>query len=189
MDRSTKRELSEPEMNRIGIPKRFWHLRREDFVDRPYYAEMHDYIVTMPEVMANGRSLFIYGKTGSGKSALAAYIARVYCQYNVGVCFANAGLVQDEVEQRVYDQQDEIIMEKYYREVDLLVIDALGIEAATARRGSHLTRIYEERFNAMRPTIFTCTVEKLTEIDAWNIYPAFLKEKIMYNCILINCGG
>lgn len=184
-----KRVLEPISLVRMGIPRRYWSLTRSSFLDRTiYYQALHDYIVGMRTVLDEGRSLFIHGATGSGKSALAAYIARVYAEYGVGVCYASASLIHTEIDQRTYDAVDEVQMERYYREVDLLVIDGLGLELGIVRRGSLIPQIFEDRFQAMRPTIITSSILEPSELDKMALYPHFFVEKLWLTCTLINCS-
>lgn len=185
LDQRNKRELEPHSLLRMGIPRRYWPLQREQFQSRIYYKQMHDFIVGMKAVREEGRSLFIYGPSGSGKSALAAYIARVYAEYGTGVCFASASSIHQEIEQRIFDSTDEVSMEKFYREVELLVVDGLGLELAIARRGSLITQLYEDRFQAVLPTIFTCSISDISELDAMALYPGFFKHKLVESCICI----
>lgn len=189
LDSSLRRRLEAPSLARMGIPRRYWSLTHDHFVERPYYAALHDYILGMRKVIDEGQSLLIYGHTGSGKSALAAYIARIYAEYGHGVAFASASQIHAEIDQRIFDPVDETTMEKFYREVELLVIDGLGVEIGSVRRGSLITQLYEDRFQAQLPTLLTCSVSDPDEISGMGIYPGFFTQKLMRTCTLINCEG
>lgn len=187
LDTSKRTILKPHELDAAGLPRRYWGLTRKDFLDRPYYDAMHDYIVSMDAVMREGRSLFVYGASGSGKSALAYYIARIYREYGIFTKFAVAKEVHGMIDDRVFDQRDELSMEEIWERTPLLVIDNLGIENVRPKQYSHVVGLFEARYLAARPTILTCAIEGMGELAEKVQYPKSFLDKMLTACTLIKC--
>ena len=113
----------------------------------------------------SGRSLFIYGPNGVGKSTLAANIAKALMGMGKTVLFINSKLLIEEVK-KTFSGQNADILDRLYG-VDVLVIDDLGKEQATEYSLSMLYAIIEARYGKMKPIVVTSNHSRGELVGRW----------------------
>lgn len=122
-----------------GIPLRY--LRREvDLLG--YQGSVH-----------GGKSLYVSGPNGCGKSTFAANLSKALVNMGRKVLFRNSKLLTEEIK-KTFDGKDTGILDRCFN-ADVLVIDDLGKEQPTEYSLSMLYAIVEARYGEMRPLVVT----------------------------------
>lgn len=163
---------------RAGIPSRYMGLARDDLRRFEHWGEVCRFIAGLDRAFATGAGLLFYGDTQTGKSAAAAAVAIGARQRDRDVRFASAYQIHCDVDERVYDKEEETSLEAHYIGVGMLVVDDLGSEQPLARRASHLPHVLMQRFQALRPTIVTTMLSTQADYDALRIYPKAFMERL-----------
>jgi len=103
------------------------------------------------------RSLFFTGDTGTGKTFLAACIARVVSEKGFSVVYDTACSIFGRFEEEKFsrDAQEAADAVRRYLTCDLLIFDDLGTEMTTAFTVSALYDLVNTRLNAGKKTIVT----------------------------------
>ena len=144
-----------------GIKKRFQQRTFDKFIcDTPERKRSYDaakcYADQFEERRYRGEGLYIEGTNGTGKTHLAAAVAMKLLNegYPV-VCKTSIDLLADV--KAAFDNkgvsEQEIL--KAYKQVELLIIDALGKEQCTEWSISTLYDIINDRYEDMKPIIIT----------------------------------
>lgn len=122
-----------------GVPELYLH------ADHPKAAEL-------AETVAGGTGLYIHGSSGTGKTTLAAAIARRLVSSGLRVEFTTAPKLMDAMRDRKAEDRartDALVTCR------VLVIDDIGMESPTAYASERLHHILSERLGALRPTVYT----------------------------------
>lgn len=104
----------------------------------------------------NDHNLLFYGPTGQGKTFMLNSIAKELMDMNKSVIYQTAYEMVDLLEKKRF-QKDEISNKKYQLlfEVDLLVVDDLGIEVANSFTNSEIFNIINTRLLRGKKTIIS----------------------------------
>ena len=147
---------------RAGIPARYIGKTLLDYKSMPENAEAISMASWYAEKCPR-KWLYFYGGVGTGKTLLAAIIARRFIENGKRVIFGNVPTLLKRIKERFdienrKEQDDNItaamIMEKYIK-VPLLVLDDLGAGYLTPWSIGVLFEIISERYNAGLRTIIT----------------------------------
>lgn len=160
----TRRELTENDLKLIGLPRRYWPVDESGFgldIERVSAGRHKDavknYISKLPEMLDNGHGMMLYGKFGSGKTALAAMICHEARRIDALVCFVRSYELKDAIiNRRMWD--DGISVDDRVKRVDLLVIDDLGKEHSPSTSGwneMYFEELLRARSDRMKSTILT----------------------------------
>lgn len=136
-----------------------WERRLEASGIPPRYREAsHPWAPRLAERIAAGDGLYLHGPNGTGKTTLACAAALICMRNGMGVRFAVATKLLDELREFGEGQRDLIAgLER----CDLLVVDDLGKEgAATPRAAEKLFDLFNDRYNSQtlvrpRPVVVT----------------------------------
>jgi len=104
------------------------------------------------DVMA-GRSLYLYGPYGSGKTRFACALAKSLIDKGVFVRFVNSGHLMAEIK-GIYDGRPTDALDKAYA-CRVLVLDDLGKEQPTEHSIAMLYELIDSRYMAGKPIIVT----------------------------------
>lgn len=99
--------------------------------------------------------LFIHGKSGSGKTMLAAVLARVCAHKGVRQEWLNTSMLLLKLRDGMKTNTPESDILSEYRRVSLLVLDDLGSEIPTDYSKSSLYILLNDRWEGNRATIIT----------------------------------
>lgn len=130
--------------SRIGIPSRYL----DADCDVSEYAEM----------VANGRSLYVVGKYGNGKTYFAAALAKRLCDAGETVRFENSKHLITEI-QGTYDGRRTDALDRAYN-CSVLVLDDLGKEQPTEYSISMLYELIDSRYAAGKRMVVTSNFER-----------------------------
>lgn len=155
------RQLTTTDLDMAGIPKRYWHVTFAEVPKAaPYREDLRKYVHDLPEMLRQGIGLYLYSTAnGTGKTALAAIVAKHALRIKRSAYFISAGLLQDAVIRGEMVNEDTTVLE-HVRQVSLLVIDDLGKEfdGRSGFSASLLEGIARKRVQDMRATIYTSNI-------------------------------
>jgi len=106
------------------------------------------------------KGLFFFGSYGTGKTFLAALIAKAFIGAGKSVIFGDMPELLDEL-RRTFDSKDisEAELLGQYCECDLLIMDDVGAGQLTAWKVGTTYKIINRRYNANKPTIVTSNLD------------------------------
>ena len=159
--------LTETVRRRARIGRAHWDTSFDAIPDTmSYKAPIKGYCMTLEQQEPDGIGLILYGKYGTGKTALAALVLK-YCLAKGGrvLSFRSADLIDRLMSFKPQFAPNQAPLRTALANVNYLLIDDLEIEEGTRLRKleSILKKRYDERF----PTIITTNKpkEKLFEIS------------------------
>jgi len=108
------------------------------------------------------------GPVGCGKTHLAAAIAHECLERGTPVLFTTVPELMDHLREAFSPDKDVPYHKLFdeFRQVQLLVLDDLGIERTTAWVGEKLFQIVNYRYNNRIPTIITLNKDAMKDLDA-----------------------
>lgn len=177
-DPSQKRVLTEDDFRFMRLPPLFWGLRASIFTKQPSFGKLSSYLTNLHENIEKGLGCFLFGEPYSGKSTKAAYIATVAAEYGYWVRWVTAVQLHEEIYDRTFDTEDQVLMRDKYLEVDLLVIDDLTNEFECYKRPGPILQFLTDRIHAGKATIITCPIKDLAALEARGIYPPQMLSKL-----------
>lgn len=161
------------------IPKRFQGKSFDDYraigeKQKKYLATCIDYAENFRENAKAGRCLLLLGKTGTGKTHLAAAIAdRVIRTHGVIAVYVTVSTILQHIKGSYgngeYTEREAF---EHLTEPDLLIIDEVGATKQTEFEQATLFQVINGRYEDQRPTIVVS-----------NLSPEGLKEAVGERCI------
>lgn len=111
------------------------------------------------ETDKDGRSFFIHGSTGTGKTFLAGCIANELINNGYSVAFVTAFNFFDTLEKYAFKKKDsdevDSTLSDFFLDCDLLVLDDLGTELTNSFTASRLFTYMNERITQKKSTIIS----------------------------------
>lgn len=107
----------------------------------------------------NSPSLFMYGKTGLGKTHLSLAIANGVIEQGYGVIYGSAKNLIAGLENEHFGRRNDFYSENALLTCDLLIIDDLGAEFTNAFAVSEVYNIINTRLLAKKPTIISTNLD------------------------------
>lgn len=113
------------------------------------------------------KGLFLYGETGTGKTFLAALVAKAFLAADKSVVFGDVPSLLAEIK-ATFDKNGgstEVLFDKYSN-CDLLILDDLGAGQLTDWSVGVIYRIVNSRYNDNKPLLVTCNydLDRLEEV-------------------------
>lgn len=143
-----------------GIPPRFFTSTFDNYEapteqQRGALTWARDYASSFDEVLRNGTSALLCGRTGTGKTHLATAIAKHVIGRGCSVRFATVQRALREIKETwgreaVLSHADAM---KLYTKPDLLVLDEVGVQFGSDTEKVILFDMLGERYDFVRPTI------------------------------------
>ena len=115
--------------------------------------------------VANGKSLYIVGPNGSGKTYYASCLSRKLVDKKFKVMFINATALINAIKESYSNAND--TLERAYG-VDILVVDDLGKESPTENTLMTLYMLVDARYNAGRPMVVTSNFTRGELLRRWS---------------------
>lgn len=131
METTTWKKLTKNDLVRMKLPKRFWDVGIDGInADKVGNVSPKEivvrYIKQMDRMLENGYGLLLWGPNGSGKTAIAAIIAKWFRRRTgTTVLFIEAAKLKGFVANKEYFDEDETYEQRSHT-VDVLVLDDLG---------------------------------------------------------------
>lgn len=161
-------QAREEAIGHAAIPVRFRSRDFDGFVaDTPEkqraLSVVRDFAFGFDEYSKKGRGLVLSGLPGTGKSHLAAAAMlhvikpRLWVQYVT--CMALIRAVR-ETWRRDAEKSERQVLANFGRDIDLLVIDEVGVQYGTDGEQTILFEILDRRYSEMRPSILITNQDK-----------------------------
>lgn len=140
-----------------------------------------------------GVGIYYHGMTGSGKTFLAALIAKTYINQLKSVIFGDVPSLLERVK-KTFDnpRQEQPDVLGQYQRCDLLVLDDLGVGKITEWNVGVIYQLVNERYNQNRPVIVTSNYDleelqkRLSTGDEWSAQRII--SRLREICIVKNLG-
>jgi len=156
-----------------GMPRKFWNYQLPDpktvSLDRlrVVLGKLQAYTIDLKANLENGVGLFMYGPSGTGKSALACSILCKYFELGATGTFQEferyiTTSLHSREDYRIYDE-----IKTDLHEVPILVLDNIGYEGVqsikwmAATIATNFEALLRHRSNFLKPTIITTSHEDL----------------------------
>lgn len=107
----------------------------------------------------HSKSLYIFGRTGLGKTHLTLAAARAIIQKGYHVVYGMAGIIFSDIEKEKFKSEEGKYTMQKLLDADLLIIDDLGSEFHTSFSTSVAHNIIEGRLLAGKPVILTTNLD------------------------------
>lgn len=141
-----------------GLPARYWNFESKNF-----QKEGNESVLAIASnAIKSSKSVYIFGKVGSGKTLAISMIGRAFLNQKKSVQFyTSVGLLTKMREgltagANANETEDAVsAIHKKCKEADLLIIDDLGAEKPTDWAIEQLFLIINERYNDEKPTAIT----------------------------------
>jgi DNA replication protein DnaC len=111
------------------------------------------------EFKIDSDSLFIYGKTGLGKTHISLAIAKRVLEKGFSVVYCSVANIVEDIRKERFGNSIDASIEQGLIDVDLLVLDDLGAEHVSSYTESILYNIINSRMNLQKPTIINCNFD------------------------------
>lgn len=153
--------------DRAAIPRRFLNrsfdnYRTEGDAQALVLARAKRYAYKFDQAMARGASMVFYGKPGTGKNHLAAAIANhVIPNFGASVMFITVYELLQRIRASYKDSgpsESDIIKE--CAEVDLLILDEVGVQLGSRHEEVILTDLINRRYANVRPIILLTNLDR-----------------------------
>lgn len=141
-----KRLQEEKNLERAGIGKRFLQAKVDG-------KECENFIRRFGS--DEGRGLYIHGGVGTGKTYTASALAREFVDSGYAVVLTTTLSMLEDIQDTYGKEASSLEAVSRFSKCDVLILDDLGKESASAWSISMLFQIIDVRYEAMRPLIVT----------------------------------
>lgn len=157
-----RRVLGRVDMERMNLPEDLWTAKIHQVSDGAR-KKVETYLRNVDRAVAKGAGLVIYGTTGTGKTAIAALIAKEARACGYTVLFARIWELREMIRSRIEFDVDYSVSERA-RTVDVLVLDDLRTEDSGEKffSLSEINELVRYRSSRKRVTIVTTRLDKGT---------------------------
>ena len=131
-------------------------------------------------------SLFLYGKTGLGKTHLSLAIAAAAIEKGYGVVYGSAPTLLDKLEKERFGRAPDADTESLLADCDLLILDDLGAEYTTGYTKAALYELLNTRLLRGKPTILNSNLT-FPELEAR--YTDRVTSRILGNYTVLHFAG
>lgn len=154
-------------MDATNLPERFKSRTFDSFVaesdeQRRALTIVRDYAEDFPRNLQKGLGLVLAGKPGNGKSHLAsAAILKLMDRYSTTylTCMQMMRAVRD-TWRRDSDRSEREVMQMLGSDIDLLVIDEVGVQYGTDGEQTIIFEVLDRRYGNQKPTILLTNQDK-----------------------------
>jgi DNA replication protein DnaC len=113
-----------------------------------------DYLDNWQKNKADGKGLFLYGSTGTGKTMLACIIGQELIKRGIAVKFISVYDILRRPQGFEYAEANEAF-DEMVKTISLLIIDDLGVERTTPYAKEQVTAVLDMRYGSGLPMIVT----------------------------------
>lgn len=155
----TRRPLTEGDMVRMGLGRRYWEVSLSLVPDSPWKESVENYLVHLTSCLERGWGLWLHGDNRVGKTSLAVIVAKEARRHEQTVFFIEASsFASASIRTQEYDK--DFTIEQKCKYVDVLVLDDLGKEHRNSSGSveSEIEELIRERANDRKVTIITSNV-------------------------------
>lgn len=126
-----RRKLTKDDLVRMRLPKRYWNVTCDRVSNKTTVESrgprdiLKNYVQNMEDMRARGIGILLWGANGTGKTSMAAIIAKEYRRRFNTVLFIEAASLKSLVVSKESFDEDETYWQRAMS-VDVLVLDDLG---------------------------------------------------------------
>lgn len=171
--------IVESKIGRSLIPPRFRDKTLESYTEakdfqRRAKAKVVDYIKSIDDNIAKGASVIMVGGVGTGKTHLSVALLRSAIENGYSGLFITASdlfiSIRDTWGRNGGVSTSERVQQ--YKDIDLLVIDEIGVQRGTDNEKEILFSIINDRYNNIRPTVLlsNLSVDRVRDYIGERIY-------------------
>lgn len=155
-----RRYLVKDDLVRMNLPEEFWFAKVQR-VSETVRSAVERYLRQINEAVSNGLGLMVCGPKGTGKTAVAALIAKEARSRGHTVLFCRIWELREMIRSRMSFDGDASMAERS-RDVDVLILDDLRSEDAGEKffTLSEITELVRYRASRHRVTIVTTRLDK-----------------------------
>jgi DNA replication protein DnaC len=156
-----KRRLVKEDYEIMEMPLSFRDVTWKEFEPIQSEIKIVPYLQRVCSAMEDGDGLFVTGSPSSGKSRIAAMVAKLVRQYGYTVHWTGSlGLQESMNTYKTYDDGDsEYPMVRRYEQVDCLVVDDLGGEKTAVKFDrNYVIEVIEKRMTWNKATLVTTNI-------------------------------
>ena len=162
-----RRSMVQDLLNNADIPKRFKDATLGNYVvEDPRQQKALDSVNWFLDHFQNSTGLIIIGNPGTGKLHLAVGIAKeVVKRFVKPVKITEVVKLDRKIKDSWADKSTTRLMRRL-AELELLVIDEVGVQSGSDTEIRHLTEVINDRYNAMKPTILigNVTIDQIEKL-------------------------
>lgn len=155
--------------------------------DTPYVQIGKRYVNSWQQVKAENLGLLFWGDVGTGKSFLAACIANYLNDQGVPVLMTNFTRILNKLCDLQTKQRCQYIAS--FGEVDLLIIDDLGVERNSEFALEQVYAVIDERYKANLPLIITTNLTPKQMRNTQDIAHSRIYSRVLEMCTPILLQG
>lgn len=182
------RKLTSADLIRMRLPERYWNASFEVISEGKHKVVADRFLSKLPELMAQGMGVLLWGDNSMGKTSVAAVIAKQARRLGFTVLFLRTSeLVRGDLRREWYSPDRSKSVYDRAKEVDLLVLDDLGKEhhAASGYEVGYATDLLEDlirdRVARMKSLVVTtnidpATIGKKSDDDDLQLYKKSMRE-------------
>lgn len=172
------------------IPKRFRHKTFENFECRlqPHAFDLcKKYVLNFEKLRRDGKSLFLVGPIGTGKSHLAFAILNNLLRAGIPGIAVTVPDLMDELRPKNGESGENDEKMRTLKSVDFLILDDLGAQKNSDWVTERLFILLNARYAEMLPTVITSNnyLEELEKIPGWQR----IVDRLIEMCELIEFHG
>lgn len=152
------------------IPPRFADKSFENFTcEQTWQRDAKELVQThandFDKTFSLGRSLVILGRPGTGKTHLACAYANEILKHGHTALFTSVAKIIRKVRSSWgKGNEDEVLC--VYTDVDLLIVDEVGVQAGTENEKQIIFNVLNERYNYVKPTVLISNLRQ-SEVKAY----------------------
>ena len=125
-------------------------------IPRQKMNEILEYTIKYAEhFSASSPSLFLFGKTGLGKTHISLALAQTVAKKGFYTVAGSVALLMKSIEAETFSRENDMESLRNLLECDLLILDDLGSEFDTSFNQSTLYAIIDGRLSSGRPTVIS----------------------------------
>lgn len=129
--------------------------------NRKYYDMMKRYADRFKEIKQENIGLLLMGEAGTGKTMLSFAVAnQLIAELNTVMAVSQGSLIQKIKEISSFGTAEEVGFYNAIRDVDLLIIDDLGVEKKSEWGLSKIYEVIDTRYRANKPIIITTNLNQ-----------------------------
>lgn len=156
------------ECGRVQIPLKYAGKTFDDYLVTP----VNDHAVKIARLFCQrkpGQGLYLFGDCGTGKTFLAALIAKEFLRDGKHVIFGDVPALLKEIKRTFDGKGDAAEVLDRYCDCDLLVLDDLGAGQITDWNVGQLYQIINSRYNDNKSTVVTSNLDLKSLTDKLSI--------------------
>jgi DNA replication protein dnaC len=181
---------SEKKKIKTGIPKRYQDMTLQNVVKRgipdqtksPFYV-ISQYIDNLPRMLNCGQGLLLRGDVGTMKTTLAVAIMYEVLELGGTAYFISMANLMDSLYS--VSQEDRQNLENKLKNVDLLVLDDLGLEYDKGWVSVKIRALINYRFDNQKSVIITTNLGS----DIKNLYLKGMLDRIEASSMIVDFRG